>query len=265
MSEGKKYYCFCGSNCKYETMTKEQILAAITQAVETGSVGDCDTGFITKVKETNKGGYVTFWVGTRAQYNALESKAENCIYIMTDDTTGEDIYRALADNQDYMARLVEDLAALEESVANRHQYLTKALSLAYEEIDKCRGVDFSDNVSLTYDFNSSTGEITSCYVDAAEYIYVPMLHMVFFRFGFVFQGAIEKGKWIVLEHSAKDAAAANYIPHKKYTYPITARSDRYFAEYIDNEVWIHALEGIDTADAGTQVIDVSGWYFCDEE
>ena len=45
MSDGRKYYCICESNCKFETMTKEQILAAIAQAVETGSVGDVDTGF----------------------------------------------------------------------------------------------------------------------------------------------------------------------------------------------------------------------------
>lgn len=84
MSDGKKYYCFCGSNCKYETMTKEQILAAITQAVSTGSVGDVDTGFVTTVKEKNGGRAVTFWVGTQAQYNALAEKEENCMYIITD-------------------------------------------------------------------------------------------------------------------------------------------------------------------------------------
>lgn len=91
MSDGKKYYCFCSSNCKYETMTKEQILAAIAQAVQTGSVGDCDTGFITKIKEKNGGKCVTFWVGTQAQYNAIESKEQNCMYIITDDTLGNDL------------------------------------------------------------------------------------------------------------------------------------------------------------------------------
>lgn len=90
MSE-RKYYCFCDANCKAETMTKEQILAAIAQAVETGSVGDCDTGFITKVKEMNGGDYVTFWVGTRVQYNAIKEHEKNCFYIITDDTTDTDI------------------------------------------------------------------------------------------------------------------------------------------------------------------------------
>ena len=84
MSE-RKYYCLCSSNCKFETMTKEQILAAITQAVENGSVQDVDTGFVTKVKEQNAGGFVSFWVGTRAQYNALATKDASCIYILTDE------------------------------------------------------------------------------------------------------------------------------------------------------------------------------------
>lgn len=83
MSE-RKYYCYCDANCKFETMTKEQILAAIAQAVETGGIHDVDAGFITKVKEENTGGYVSFWVGTTAQYNAIPEKNPNCMYIFTD-------------------------------------------------------------------------------------------------------------------------------------------------------------------------------------
>ena len=35
-------------------MTKEQILAAITQAVESHTVSDVDTGFVTTLKEQNE-------------------------------------------------------------------------------------------------------------------------------------------------------------------------------------------------------------------
>jgi hypothetical protein len=97
MSDGRKYYCLCDSNCKFETMTKEQILAAITQAVETGKVGDVDTGFVTKLKEKNGGNYVTVWVGTQAQYNALAAIDANCLYIITDDTTSTDFAKATED------------------------------------------------------------------------------------------------------------------------------------------------------------------------
>lgn len=129
MSDGRKYYCFCDSNCKFETMTKEQILAAIAQAVETGSVGDCDTGFITKVKEQNGGGYVTFWVGTMAQFNALETKEASCVYIKTDDTTTADTKAAFS----AAVQAAESAAASAAAAASVFQYedLTDTMSLSW--------------------------------------------------------------------------------------------------------------------------------------
>ena len=111
MSDERKYYCYCDSNCKYETMTREQILAAIAQAMETGVVVDPNAGFITKVKETNVGDAVTFWVGTRAQYNAITSPAKNCLYIITDDAKSVDIDATVA-------RMQNDIAALTAFVVN---------------------------------------------------------------------------------------------------------------------------------------------------
>lgn len=99
MIDERKYYCICEDNCKFETMTKEQIIAFVANAIATGSVGDCDTGFVTRLKETNSGGYVTLWVGTRAQYEKIEEEVPNCIYIITDDTTTEDIWNTFATMQ----------------------------------------------------------------------------------------------------------------------------------------------------------------------
>ena len=82
------FYCFNESNCKFETMTKEEILEAIAQAAEGGLAFDSEAAFITKVKESNAGGFVTFWVGTQAQYNALQSIDNNCQYIITDKEAG---------------------------------------------------------------------------------------------------------------------------------------------------------------------------------
>lgn len=95
MANEQKFYVFCGNNCKYEAMTKEQILTAITQAVETGEIKDVDTGFITRIVEQNKGVALYFWVGTQAEYNALETKADDCRYIITDDTTKEELATAI--------------------------------------------------------------------------------------------------------------------------------------------------------------------------
>lgn len=87
MSDGRKYYCLCDANCRFETMNKEQILAAIAQAAEHGLVFDTEAAFITKVKEGNAGSNLTFWLGTEAQYNAIVTQGKkdaNCFYILTD-------------------------------------------------------------------------------------------------------------------------------------------------------------------------------------
>ena len=95
----RKYYVRCESGCLFESMTKEQILAAISEAVSTGTITDVDTGFITKIKESNGNRALTFWLGTTAEYNAIEQKAENCFYILSDDTSGSDIAKAIEELQ----------------------------------------------------------------------------------------------------------------------------------------------------------------------
>lgn len=91
MADERKYFVLCGDNCKFESMTKEQIMTAIAQAVSTGVITNVDGGFITKIKEQNAAADLSFWVGTSAEYNALETKRANCFYILTDDTAGEDL------------------------------------------------------------------------------------------------------------------------------------------------------------------------------
>lgn len=107
MSDGRKYYCFCEANCRFETMSKEQILAAIAQAAESGLVFDTEAAFITKVKEGNAGGFVSFWLGTQAQYNAHVARGEkdpNCFYILTDcDSPAE-----LSQKVKYLQQYIDD-------------------------------------------------------------------------------------------------------------------------------------------------------------
>ena len=119
MIDGRKYYCFCEANCKFETMTKEQILDAIAQAAAGGLVFDTEAAFITKVKELNTGSFVTFWVGTTAQYNALASKDANCIYIKTDDTRDEDIAAAFTALQNVSNAQEERMNAFETKLAKK--------------------------------------------------------------------------------------------------------------------------------------------------
>ncbi len=90
-------YVICDNNCKFESMTKEQIYTAIMQAVETGKISDINTGFVSTIKTiTNQP--LRFFVGTQAQYNGLaEAAKENLFAIITDDTTKEGIINLLND------------------------------------------------------------------------------------------------------------------------------------------------------------------------
>lgn len=123
MADERNYYVICADGCKFESMTKEQILAAITQAVETGEIKDVDTGFVTKIKEQNSGLGLSFWVGTQAEYNALETKPTNCFSIITDDTFAEDINAAVDEMQsevNILTNTVEDYAQRLDEQINKN-------------------------------------------------------------------------------------------------------------------------------------------------
>lgn len=97
-----KYYCYSDNDCKYPTMTAEQILTAIQQAIENGAITGPDEAIISKLVEINASNTVQVWIGTEAQFNALSgvSRVSKCVirigtdgvlYLCTDDTTLEDI------------------------------------------------------------------------------------------------------------------------------------------------------------------------------
>lgn len=90
MSE-RNYYVICDDGCEFPAMTKEQILTAIQQAVESHEITDVDSGFVTTLKEQNANKGVKFWFGTSAQFAALETKQSDTLYILTDDDTMEGI------------------------------------------------------------------------------------------------------------------------------------------------------------------------------
>lgn len=70
-------------------LTEEQIITLVTNIVDSGSVGDIDTGFVTRLKEQNRGKELKFWVGTQAEYDAIEIAQANTFYIITDDNFKE--------------------------------------------------------------------------------------------------------------------------------------------------------------------------------
>lgn len=124
---GRKYYALCDSNCKFETMTKEQILTAIAQAVKDGTVGDIDTGFITTIKTIN-GTSLKFFVGTQAEYESLTDSEKNGLFaIITNDTNKEALFAEVE-------RLSADLDEFKQGVVGGEIVVAKATNATKADI-----------------------------------------------------------------------------------------------------------------------------------
>lgn len=119
MPDTRTYNVISNDNCLFESMTKEQILAAITQAVETHEIGDVDTGFVTTIKERNREKALKFWIGTTAEYNAIETKDNDCFYILTDDTELEDIESELDDFRQSVSAMGDSISDINDTLTNQ--------------------------------------------------------------------------------------------------------------------------------------------------
>lgn len=119
MPNERNYYVLCDDNCRFPAMTKEEIIAAIAEA--TGATPThIDDAFITKIKEQNENTAVKFWVGTSAEYNALETKYSDVLYMITDDDTVESIYSDLDNMQaeiDLKQDAISDLDEIREGAS----------------------------------------------------------------------------------------------------------------------------------------------------
>lgn len=112
MANTPKVYVICDQNCKFESMTKEQILAAIEQAVNEGTIGDVDSGFIRTVKTIN-GIPLKFFVGTQAEYDVLTKEdKKNLFAVITNDATREGIEKAIQTLQTDIKELQEYMQGL---------------------------------------------------------------------------------------------------------------------------------------------------------
>lgn len=233
MSE-RKFYCLCESNCRYETMTKEQILAAIAQAAQGGLTFDPDAGIITKVKEGNAGGYITFWVGTQAQYNALANKDANCFYLITDSTQTKDIAASIKAAQDAAA----DAAALAAIPA---------------------AIDISDEVSLSWRAGSTAQNIEERVTRFGKWKYVPALKAIFFEFQYGYGGTVTAGQYDEFYvYSDYKKTSAECI-----TNALLCTSENISAVYtMDDTIRIKFKEDISTGDS-VYLTSISGWYFVD--
>ena len=136
MADSTKHYVLRGDKVLAESMTKEEIMTAIVNAIEQGEIGDVDTGFVTTLKEQNGGQALKFWIGTQAQYNAIETPEINVFYIITDDSTEADLEEAIAD-------LNEDVTFLEnKTTAMEAAFFSTGDEISNDIWAHCAGYDY---------------------------------------------------------------------------------------------------------------------------
>lgn len=104
------YYVIREDGVRTESLTKEQIYELVA-----GTSGEIPSGldeaFITKLKELNKGNASSIWIGTSAEYNAIEEKNDNVLYVLLDDTFYSDL-------EAWQANIVERIEAIEKKLAD---------------------------------------------------------------------------------------------------------------------------------------------------
>lgn len=114
MANTPKVYVLCENNCKYESLTKEQIYTAIIEALENGKIESVDTGFIQTIKTINNIP-LKFFVGSQASYDALtDEQKENLFAIISDDSSKENLISKL-----------EELTEATETNANHIDYIMR--------------------------------------------------------------------------------------------------------------------------------------------
>ena len=142
-------YAICADDGKFETMTKEQILAAIQQAIEQGYVSDPDSAVFSKIKEIRAGDAVRIWLGTEAEFNALSPAltcgravvrvgADGVLYLCSDDSSLDldDVYTKSESD--------ERFGAADEVVADGASPVSGAAVVAYVENRMARYVSYEE-------------------------------------------------------------------------------------------------------------------------
>ena len=149
-------------------LTKEQIITLVTNIVDSGSVGDIDTGFVTTVKEQNHNAGLKFWVGTKEEYDALPEHLSYTDYIINDYSPMDDVEEALEEFSgvvdDKIRKALEgldienELVAINTTLADHSQSITT------------HGDDIAVN---TANIATNTANIAANTVSLADMIYQP--------------------------------------------------------------------------------------------
>ena len=148
----RNYYVIRDDGCKFPSMTKQQIYALLDETISSGHLPtDYQSGgFVTQIKEKNRNTDLSFWVGTQAEYNALDPKPQNTFCIISDDTSRDE----------FISR-IEELMKLSDSLKVAVDGLKSYKLLMLEQDSTFKTLDVEDIINLP--FNSAGKYILYAY------------------------------------------------------------------------------------------------------
>ncbi len=123
-------------------------------------------GTSVRVLESNSGDAITFWAGTKEQYDALPEKVANCMYIITDDTTGEDLAKACADAAAAAAEALAYSAGYGLGGYGKNITISDIADLDGITANGWYGIDIPDWIADTADFGGINVHTATMRVDA---------------------------------------------------------------------------------------------------
>lgn len=136
--EQDQVYALDAGGNKIATLTTAQILEAIAEAIETGQVPSELKAFIDAVQEQNKAKSLKFWLGTQAEFLALESTSDDIIYFINDSTNLRDLANALErlkeqlQSGDFVVKKAEEAEEADDATNVTANINGKAISSIFE-------------------------------------------------------------------------------------------------------------------------------------
>ena len=90
-----------------------KMIDALKDAIDNGEISIED---VKNIVEYNKKEKLTFWVGTQAEYDAIETKTANCFYFITDADDAQEILDMMDGLPDRVTAAESDIDALQSDV-----------------------------------------------------------------------------------------------------------------------------------------------------
>lgn len=130
----KQVYALDDGGNRVETLSAEKILEAIQTAIATGEIPAELQTIIDTIKEQNKGAGLKFWLGTQAEFLALESTSEDVIYFINDSANLRDVAEALAE----LKKALEDgsLVVKKATEAKDYDKINGKIKDKFDDIEK---------------------------------------------------------------------------------------------------------------------------------